>query len=373
MKFNEIIGHEDVKKRLKSMVDNDHIPHALLIYGEPGVGKLALARALAQYIQCSNHSYGDSCGVCPSCVQHQTFNHTDTFYIYPVVKKSSSVAVSDDYAEEWRKFIQSSDYENFEKWTKSFKNENAQPKIFAAESVSLIHKMTMASLTTRYKIAIVWLPEKMEESCANKLLKIIEEPYPDSLFIFVCDNPKELLPTIYSRTQRIEVRRLSVDDISRYLQNKNGIEPQQATAIAAIADGNMVKAEEYLMLDSEVKVFFKSFVEVMRMAYTRDIKGLKKWSESINNFKREKEKRFMEYCSRMLRENFIYNLHKPSLNYLTSEEEAFSKKFSPFINERNVEDMISEFNKASRDIQGNANGKIVMFDLALKITKLIKK
>lgn len=373
MKFKDIIGHDDVKKKLRNFADNDRIPHALLLFGAAGVGKLSIARAFAQYIQCSNIIDGDSCGICPNCVQHQTFNQADTFFVFPIIKKGSSLTTSDDYMNQWRTFVNENDYESLERWLKVLQNDNAQPKIYVSESELLIHKMTMTSYTSKYKVAIIWLPEKMEEGCANKLLKIIEEPFPDSIFILVCDNPKELLPTIYSRTQRVEVRKLSSNDIAHYLQNQNGIDYQEALAIAGIADGDMVLAQESLMLDSELKEFLECFIEVMRMSYQRDIKGLKKWSEKINDFKREKEKRFLQYCARMMRENFIYNIKENGLNYLTKAEEQFSKKFSPFINDRNVEEMVREFNLAERDIQGNANGKIVLFDLALKITKLIRK
>ncbi|MDD2961308.1 MAG: DNA polymerase III subunit delta [Muribaculaceae bacterium] len=374
MKFNDIIGHESVKNKLKSLVDNNKIPHAILLYGESGVGKLALARAMAQYIHCSAKQNNDACGICPNCIQHQSLNNADTFFVFPVIKKSSpTLNTSDDYIGKWREFLVNNEYESFERWLKLLENENSQPRIYVNESENIIHKMSMSSYSSKYKIMIMWLPEKMNEDCANKLLKIIEEPYPDSIFILVSDNPKEILPTIFSRTQRIQVNRLSTEDIAKYIQQKYNLDYQDALAIAASADGSMVAAQEALMLDSETKAFFNNFVGLMRMAYLRDIKGLKTWSEDINNFKREKAQRFLQYCCRMLRENYIYNLGNHSLNYLSQDEENFSKKFSPFINERNVEDMYCELNLAETDIQRNANAKIVLFDLALKITKLIRK
>lgn len=376
MNFNSIIGHNDVKNKLRSFVDNDKIPHAILLWGDAGCGKLALARAFAQYVHCTNKTNGDACCNCPNCIQHESFNQADTFFVFPVIKKSSPTKnISDDYIGNWKEFLKSSEFESFERWLKFLENENSQPRIYVTESESIIHKMSMTSYTSKYKVMIIWLPEKMNEDCANKLLKIIEEPYPDSIFVLVSDSPKEILPTIYSRTQRIEVKRLSTNEISQILEKKYNVEHEKAYYAASASDGNIVLAEEYLNNICENNEFFDYFVKLMRMAYIRDIKGLKKWSEDVNDFKREKERRFIQYCTRMLRENFIYNLNFDNhcLNCLSEKEANFSTKFAPFINERNVEDMVREFDSAYRDIAGNSNGKIVLFDLALIITKLIKK
>lgn len=377
MKFNEVLGQESAKERLIRMVDSDEIPHALLIHGEAGIPKLALARAMAQYIHCENRQNGDSCGICPSCLQHKSMNHADTYYSFPIVKKSGRSeenACSDDFSKEWSDFLNSNPLvENYENWLEILKNENAQPLIYKGESVSIIHKMSLSTLSSKYKVLIMWLPEKMNATCANRLLKLIEEPSSDSIFILVSDNSNQILPTIYSRTQRIELKRLSTGLIASYLQDKYNLQQQDATAVAATADGNILLAESNLAYDSENKEFFKEFVLLMRLAYSRDLKQLKDWSERIFAYKREKARRFLKYTSRMIRENYIYNIHEQRLNYLTQEEENFSTKFAPFINEGNVIKMLDEINRAEIDIAGNANGRIVLFDLAIKITILIKR
>ena len=377
MKFAEVLGHNSAKERIVRMVDGDAIPHALLLHGEIGIPKLALARAMAQYIHCENKQNGDSCGKCASCLQHQSFNHGDTFFSFPIVKKASvdaKKACSDDFIQEWKTFLTENPLvEDYEKWLEVMKSENAQPIIYVGESANIVHKMSLSSMTSKYKVLIMWLPEKMNEQCANKLLKLIEEPSEDSLFILVSDNAKAILPTIYSRTQRIELKRLSINDVASYIQSKYGLSEQDAKSIAATADGNVAQAEKNLTFDSENKEFFKDFVQLMRLAYSRDLKQLKVWSENVFNYKREKIRRFLKYASRMVRENYIYNIREPQLNYMTSQEEDFSVKFSPFINELNVIKMLDEFNKAEIDIAGNGNGKIILFDLAIKITILIKR
>ena len=169
------------------------------------------------------------------------------------------------------------------------------------------------------------------------------------------------------------MKKLSTPEVAAYLQARYSLSEQDALAVAAPADGNILAAEESISLDSENKEFFQYFTTLMRQAYSRDLKALKKWSDEVHAFKREKTRRFLQYCARMIRENFIYNLHTPGLNYLNQSEEQFSTRFAPFINAANVERMIAEIERADADIQGNANGKIVLFDFAIKITLLIKK
>lgn len=377
MKFKEVIGQNSAKERIVRMIDKDEIPHAILLHGEQGIPKLALARAMAQYIHCENRHNGDSCGMCPSCLQHQSFNHGDTFFSYPIVKKKSveaKLACSDDYSREWTEFLTANPLvEDYEKWLEAMKSENAQPIMYVGESASIVHKMSLSSMTSKYKVLIMWLPEKMNANCANKLLKLIEEPSSDSLFIFVSNNVNDVLPTIYSRTQRIELKRLTLEEVACYIQTKYGLTEQDAISIAATSEGNVLQAEMNLAYESENKEFLKDFIQLMRLAYSRDLKQLKVWSERIFNYKREKIRRFLTYSCRMLRENFIYNLGECKLNYMTKQEEEFSVKFSPFINEVNVIKMLDEFNKAKIDIAGNGNGKIILFDLAIRITILIKR
>lgn len=372
MKFSDIIGNEAAKNHLRNMIDSDRIPHALLIHGAPGTAKLALARAAAQYLHCTNRTGGEPCGHCPSCRQHQSFNHADTFFVFPIVKKKG-YKTSDDYFDQWKSFLADDTIESYERWLDVIKAENSQPIIYVDESESILHKMNLASFTAKYKVLIMWLPEKMKDDCANKLLKILEEPSPDSIFFLVSEKPKEIISTILSRTQAIELKKLSTDQVAAYLTAKYAMSQQDAYAVAAPADGNILLAEENISLDSENKEFFDKFTSLMRLAYSRKLKELKKWSEDVCAFKREKERRFLQYAARMIRENYILNLSNPSLNYLNAAEEQFSARFAPFINEGNVERMIDQIQKAETDIMGNANGKIVLFDLAIRMTILIKR
>ena len=375
MKFSEVIGNEQAIEQIRRMIDNDRLPHALLLYGEPGVPKLGLAMAAAQYLHCKNHTDGDSCGVCPLCRQHQSFNQVDTHFSYPFTNRkgdSTSPCEANDYIDEWREFITNYPVEDYQAWLTLLKNDNAQPQIFVREADSIMRKMTLSAYTAKYKVLIMWLPEKLKDEAANKLLKLIEEPYDDCKFILVSDNEKGILGTILSRCQRIELRKPSTPVVAQYLAHRYGMDMQNALALAAPADGNVIMADHLVQTGSEFHEFRERFIELMRLSYQRDLAKLKEWSEAIAEMKREKARRFLDYAVRQVRENFIYNLHNPALNYLTPEEEAFSTRFSPFINERNVEGIVAELQRAGVDIAGNGNAKIVLFDLSIRIAMLIR-
>lgn len=372
MKFSDIPAHESAKDRIRQMVDSNRIPHALLLEGPAGIGKFALARATAQYIHCENRHDGDSCGVCPSCLQHQSFNHIDTHFIFPIVKKKSgSPAYSDDYIEEWKQFLTGDSYMDFQEWT-TYLNSKTQPVIYVDDSNNIIQKLSYTSHSSKYKIVLLWLPERLHIAAANKLLKQIEEPLGDTLFLMVSNNSKDILPTIYSRVQRIEMKRLPDDVIAGNLTGSYGLDSKDALAIAHLAEGDMIRARGLLNQSSESHHFFELFMSLMRLAYQRKVKELKAWASDIAALGRETDLRFLEYCSRLIRENFIMNLRVSDLNYMTREEASFGVNFARFINERNVLKINDELDRAVTDIAGNGNAKIVLFDMAIRMIILLK-
>lgn len=374
MKFSDIPGHESVKTRLREMVDSDRLPHALLLQGPAGTGKMMLARALAQYLHCTSRTPdGDSCGSCPSCIQHQTFNSIDTHFSFPVLKNGISAVTSDDWIAEWRDFLTESPYMDFALWLSKLKNDNGQPRIFVSEADSLIHKLQFTTHHNNYKVVIMWLPERMNPECANSLLKIIEEPYPDTRIIMVSDHPGEILPTIYSRLQRIDVKRLPDDLVTRWLLDSyDGLSEPDARSLARLADGSILRAASEAAMTKESQMFLDLFIRLMRLAYQRDIARLKAWSVEAAALGRETLRKFLAYSQRMVRENFIMNLHVDSLNYLNRAEWEFSTRFSPFITTDNVIRLINLLAGADTDIAGNANAKVVMLDVAVKSILLLK-
>lgn len=373
MRFADIPGHDDVKKRLREMADSGRIPHALLLEGPAGAGKFALARAFAQYIHCTARTPdGDSCGRCPSCLQHQAFNHIDTVFSFPVVKKNSKPTISDDYADVFREFMGKYPYMDFDRWLEMLDNINAQPQIFVEEGNELLRRLTFMARQARFKVVLLWLPERMKEETANKLLKLVEEPFGDTIFLMVSNNARRILPTIYSRTQRVNVRRYDDDELVAIL-SAHGFGDEQARDAARIAEGNVNEALKLADVSKERMQYFELFVELMRKAYARKVGDLRLWSQTVAALGREPVMQFIDYCTRLIRESFLLHLGDTALLTMNAAERAFTAKFFPFINERNVEEMTALFDDARCDIAGNANAKIVFFDLAVRVIILIRR
>lgn len=375
MYFSNIIGQEGVKAQLRRCVDENRLAHALLITGPKGNGKLPIAVALAHYLLCQQRHNGDACNSCPTCVKMNKLIHSDVHFVFPVVKKKSgsdNAPISDDYIAEWRELFQKNPYFSYSDWLTTMGVENQQPMIYERESSEILHKLSMQSREGGWKIVIIWLPEKMKEACSNKLLKIIEEPPTDTLFLLVSEEPDTIIPTILSRTQRVEIPRIERNDIIEALVSRYGLTAEDALRVATQSAGNWEKAEEQLRIDTEKELYLEYFSRLMRIAYARNIREMKVWSEQVAALGRERQKGLMEYCQRMIRENFIMNFKHDEMVYLSEDEHNFSVRFSPFVNENNIFGIMEELSEAQRHIERNVNAKMVFFDLALRMTVWIK-
>ena len=376
MKRNEVIGQEEVWQRLTEMVREERLPHAIMLCGPQGCGKMALALAFASYLLCQNRDgHNEACGECKQCKMLEKWGHPDLLFSYPTIKTpamgSEHKPVSEDFAEEWRNMISRSPYFNIEQWMTEIGAENQQAIITAGESDELNRKLSLKSSQGGYKVSVIWLPERMNIECANKILKLIEEPPSHTVFIMVSENPDNLLETIRSRVQRIDVKKTDNESIQKALVSKYGITDDDAMRVARLANGDWLTAVGELNADSENKDFLADFQSLMRLAYQRNVRELKRWSDNINSYGREKQKRFLTYFLRLIRESFMYNFQQPDLSYLTSQEEAFTANFARFVNENNILQINELANKAIRDISQNANGKIVFFDMALQMIVLL--
>lgn len=365
MKFADIPGHDDIKDRLRRMADADKLPHALLLEGPAGTGKFMLARALAQYIHCTARSGGDSCGQCAACLQHSTFNHIDTLFSFPVVKgKSGGAALSDDWLDDFKAFMGQYPWMDFEQWLISLDNINARPQIFVEEGNELLRRLTYMTRRSKYKVVLLWLPERLKEETANKLLKLVEEPFADTKFIMVSNEPRLILPTIYSRVQRIAVGRYTDSEISAILASE-GLASDTISAAAPLAEGSVTEAHRHCGNNDTRMRMFDLFTTLMRKAYGRKVGELRQWTDKVAELGREGMIQFIDYCTRMVRESFIMHLHDDRLQTLGADERAFAERFHPFINHLNVEDIIAGFDRARRDIAANGNAKVIFFDIAL--------
>lgn len=368
MFFKEVIGQEEIKQRLIREVRENRIPHARIISGPAGVGKLPLALAYARYISCTNRSESDACGSCPACVKFDKLVHPDVHFVFPVIKSGRS----DDYLVAWRRLVLNNPYFTLNQWLNEIAAENAQAVIYTKESDEITKKLSLKSSEGGYKITLIWLPEKMQTACANKLLKLLEEPPEKTLFLLISETPEMLLATILSRTQRIQVRKLDENTIAQALQTRYGVTQPNSLSIAHLANGSFVKALETIHLNEENQLFFDLFVSLMRLSYQRKIREMKLWSEQVAGLGRERQKNFLVYCQRMIRENFVFNLKQTELSYLTPDEEQFAARFAPFVNERNVMGIMDELSEAQQHIEQNVNAKMIFFDFSLKMIVLLK-
>jgi DNA polymerase-3 subunit delta' len=374
MFFRDVIGQDITKKRLIQEVNEGRIPHAQIICGAEGVGKLPLALAYARYISCTNRKPDDACGVCPSCVKFNKLVHPDLHFMFPIIKNAKAKKeVCDDYIAEWRQLVINSPYFNLNHWLNEIQAENSQALIYAKESDEILRKLSLKSSEGGFKISIIWLPEKMHQVCANKLLKLLEEPPEKTIFLLVSENTEMILPTILSRTQRLNIPKIDASCIANTLQQKYGIQESDSHSIAHMANGNFIKALEAIHLNEEKQLFFELFVNLMRLSYQKKIREMKLWSEEVAVMGREKQKNLLEYCQSMIRENFIFNLRQKELTYMTVNEENFASRFSPFVNERNIIGIMDELSKAQQHIEQNVNAKMVFFDFSLKMIVLLKQ
>lgn len=374
MKFDKVIGQEEAKQRLRQLYDEERVPHALMFTGPEGSGKMALALAFASFLLGERWNgqsvLTNQAAVANAEAMLANWQHPDLHFSYPCIKPKGSGSdhkvTSDDYAAQWRQLIANGPYFTMEQWMSLMNAENQQAVIYEAESDRLMRKLNLKPTMGGYKVSLIWLPERMNLASANKMLKLLEEPPLKTVFLLVSEHPEQLLETIRSRVQIFAVQRIADDDIEEALVRTRGISRDDARRLARTATGSWLSALRELDADDENRQFFDLFVMLMRKAYMRDVKSLKEWTNAVASFGREKQRRFIAYMLRMVRENFVYNFHNPELCYLSKDEEVFATKFARYINERNVIYFQQRLQKMMRDIGQNANGKIQFFNMALE-------
>lgn len=351
MLFRDITGQQAAAQQLRDAIDHDRMPHALLISGREGSGALTLALTAAQYILCENHTPdGEPCEHCPHCLQIHKLQHPDLHFAFPVVNRKGQSgddsAVSLDYIAEWRDILLRRPDMTYTDWVKFISDEGKNAQIYKAEASSIIRILSTKPYESDKRVMIIWLPEKINETASNKLLKIIEEPYPKTFFLLVSNDPDRVLGTILSRCQRLNIPPLD----PCWMQPR--IEPD------------------------ERQYFFDKFCAMMRLSYMRRIFDMRDWSVEMAGLGRQRQQDFLQYAQSMIRENFILNVSMPegqSVNYMDDQEAQFSSRFHLFVNHRNVEGIMNELAQAEKDIAQNGAAKIIFFDLSLKLIMLLKQ
>lgn len=393
MQFSKIINQQEVKQQLVELVQHNRLSHALLFLSKEGGGALSLAFALAQYITCeranpksqisnSNSLFGeelptpnsrlqtsDSCGICPSCLKAIQLIHPDIHFSYPVVtKKSGSPPLSVDYITEWREFVKQYPYGNVYDWLQFIGAENKQGNITANECNDIIRKLSLKSFESEYKVLIMWMPEYLGAE-GNKLLKLIEEPPPNTLFILVAENETLLLPTIMSRCQMIKIPALETSDIEKALIERANTDPAKARQVAATAEGNYREALQLLQHAEEdwqslLRDWLNSIIKTGPVAQT-------KWVEEISRLGREKQKQFLRYFNHLL-EQSIRSKVMGSNAWLPDNERDFADRLNRLADINQQQAIIEELDRATYYIERNANAKILFHALTIKLYHIIQ-
>ncbi|MGD9329224.1 MAG: DNA polymerase III subunit delta [Cyclobacteriaceae bacterium] len=374
MKFSDISGYEYLKAQLIQSVISDQIAHAQLFLGSEGGPNLALALAFSTYINCLNRTPEDSCGECDACRKNAKLVHPDVHFAFPVSatkKIKAKDVISVKFLSEWRNFVIQDPYNNAGGWNNYFGGENKQLNISRQESREIIKNLSLKPFEGLYKIMIIWLPEYMHPAGANALLKILEEPPRNTLFLLVSNDETKLLSTILSRTQIVHIRSFSDEEIKALLINQHFIEEDKAGQIAHLVDGNI---NEALRLAREVEDdSHKMFRDWMRLCYVGDLMELTKWTEKFNSMSKVAQQTLFHYGLSMMREALIVNSNELELSRLMGEELDFVKNFSKILSLESIEKISDILNEAFYHIERNAHSKILFLSVSLKIFEIFKK
>lgn len=379
MRFSDVIGHNEIKERLRRAVDQGRVSHAQLFTGECGGGALPMALAYAQYINCTNRHDGDSCGECPSCRKMEELAHPDMHFVFPVNKqgkKSGEKVMSGDFLQPWREQIRSTGgYFDESMWNDRLDlGKTLKPLISVHDAGEIIRTLSFKSFEGEYKIVLVWLPELMNVEAANTLLKILEEPWEKTLFLMVSRQPQRLLSTIISRTQEVAVPRIDSTELAEELVRESGLERERADQLARLACGDLIEARRLVSGgDQLAAASFEMFCTLMRLSYSNKHLELLDWAEGFAALTRDRQIAFFGDALRLLRESYMLNAGMAEISYLWAEEAAFCSKFAPFVGNHNIEALVAEIETARGQIVQNGNALIVATHFALAISKLIVK
>ena len=376
MLFSQIIGHEDIKKKLIQSVKENRVAHAQLFLGPEGTGKLALAIAYAQYINCTNKKENDSCGECPSCKKFNSFAHPDLHFIFPTTTNKSvkKDPESDLFMTEWRDYLVSNKaYADLSSWYNTLEVENKQGAINVRDASTIMRKLNLKAYEAEYKVAIIWMAEKLNVQAANKLLKLLEEPPEKTVFILVSENQEELLLTVRSRTMLVKVPKLPLEVVQSALIHKFNCDNAKAYNTAVIANGNWILASDLMSEEEDDNIYFRLFQKWMRYCFRFSASELIDFiAIDIKSLGREKQKEFLAYGLKIFHNALLFNNNLMNNILLPSEEKSFLNNFAPFISNNNIDLICELFEESINQIERNGNASLIFLDNSYKIFNYFK-
>lgn len=384
MRFSQVKGQNKIINKIISLIDVEHIPHALLISGRDGYGNLALSLAIAQYISCTNKKHlndnaiiADSCGECSSCKKYQKLIHPDLHFIFPntTTKSIDKNNESSLFVKEFREFVLKNEgYCDLNQWYKYINAGSKQGVINVRDANNIIRSLTLKTYESKYKIMIIWNVDKMNNDASDKILKILEEPYPNTVFILTTEHRDRILPTILSRVQQINLPPIDEEELVQIIQEQDKVSKEEAIQKAIISEGNINKLKS--IDDQENKEFQERFMEVNRLAlkYKTSAKDISIFVDNHSKDTREDTKRFLDYFLNTIEKCYQYNIGISQLQHpLQTMEEKFKNNYPKFITINNLNAIYGVIEKAEKNIDRNANSKINLFNLVLSIGIALEK
>ncbi len=369
MQFKDVVGQQNLKRHLIQEVQADKISHAQLFLGKAGYGGLPIALAFVQYLFCQQKTEDDSCGSCPSCNKINHLQHPDVHFSFPIVQAISKK--SDAFISDWRNQINEKPYFALNDWIKRIDEKERTPIIGTEESQEIIRKLTLKSYEGGFKVMIIWMAESMNVTCANKLLKILEEPPQNTLFLLLCESQENLLQTIISRAQIVKIPRISTDELIAYLKQRLSMDQSVIESIIARSEGDLNEVLVLLGSHQEQDDNRELFIKLMRVCYKKDVLAMMDWAEQVTSITKERQKIFLQYALHMFRQSMLRNYTESKLTNVSVDEEQFLSNFSRFITGNNILNFMESFNNAHYHIDRNANPKILFTNLCFNVMRYI--
>jgi len=371
MLFNNVLGHNELKTKFINDVRDNQVSHAHLFLGNIGYGGLPLALAFVQYLMCEDKKENDSCGVCSACTKVQKLEHPDLHFSFPTVQTNSKT--SDPQFSIWKSLVLENPYLSLNEWINQSDDKGRKPIISVHQSEEIIKKLTLKSFEGGYKVSVIWLAEEMNAACANKLLKIIEEPPKDTVFILIVESEENMLPTILSRTQITKIKQLKNEELSQFLQTKKNVSQDLIRSIVSRTEGNLSLALELINTGEDVNSNYTRFVELMRVCYKKEVLPMMNWAEQMSKLGREEQKHFLKYALYMVRQSLMKNYTDEHLMSASTDETEFLSKFARFITGNNVLEFNQLFNDAHYNIERNAYSKLLFTNITFEIMRYIHR
>jgi len=377
MRFKEIAGLEKIKKQLIISLNKKRVAHSQLFSGPRGSGKLAMAVAYAQALNCILTAEEDSCGNCPSCLKFSKLSHPDLHVVFPTIKKTSTdMPFSKDFLAEWKGQFLQNPYFSLKDWMLNYKeiflekptDKKKEPVIYSHQIKELNRKLSLKIYEAKKRVVLIWMPEKMNLTAANKFLKILEEPPKNTMLFLVSEDKEKLLKTVSSRLQEIKIPQYSVQET---IDASSAEKTEPFINFCKLSNGDLGKVFYYQPENIKAKQT-EQFVELMRLSFKSDFVKIAEWVDLASAVSRQEQIEFLTYSIGLYRECLIYNYSDKKLNTLSDFEHDFLKKFAKFIHQQNSILIIELFEEAIKNIKRNANSKIIFFHLAMELVTLLK-